>query len=45
MEVTATTAVVTELAEDLVELGVERVIVESTSDYWRIWTTCWRRPG
>ena len=31
------TAAVTELAEDLVELGVERVTVESTSDYWRIW--------
>ena len=27
----------TELAEDLVELGVERVTVESTSDYSRIW--------
>src|SRR4029077_3972134 len=26
-----------ELAEDLVELGVERVTVESTSDYWRVW--------
>ena len=29
------TAAVSELAEDLVELGVERVTVESTSDYWR----------
>src|SRR6185437_5030772 len=36
-DVAATTAAVTELAEDLVELGVERVTVESTSDYWRIW--------
>src|SRR4029077_3739489 len=36
-DVAATAAAVTELAEDLVELGVERVTVESTSDYWRIW--------
>ena len=36
-DVAATTAAVTELAEDLVDLGVERVTVESTSDYWRIW--------
>src|SRR6188472_2383150 len=36
-DVAATTAAVTELAEDLIELGVERVTVESTSDYWRIW--------
>ena len=36
-DVAATTAAVSELAEDLVELGVERVTVESTSDYWRIW--------
>jgi hypothetical protein len=34
-DVAATTAAVTELAEDLVELGVERVTVESTSDYVR----------
>ena len=36
-DVAATTGAVTELAEELVELGVERVTVESTSDYWRIW--------
>jgi transposase len=30
-------AAVTELAEQLVESGVERVVLESTSDYWRIW--------
>ncbi|HUH71389.1 MAG TPA: transposase, partial [Mycobacterium sp.] len=28
---------ITELAEQLVELGTEKVSVESTSDYWRIW--------
>jgi transposase len=27
----------TELAEQLVGLGIERVVLESTSDYWRIW--------
>ena len=36
-DVPAPTAAVTELAEELVELGVEKVTVESTSDYWRIW--------
>ncbi|RZL70011.1 MAG: IS110 family transposase, partial [Rhodococcus sp. (in: high G+C Gram-positive bacteria)] len=28
---------VTDLAEQLVELEIEKVTVESTSDYWRIW--------
>src|SRR6476646_388964 len=36
-DVAATTAAVTELAEDLVELGVDRVTAAPTSDYWRIW--------
>ena len=31
------TGAITELAEQLVELGIEKVTVESTSDYWRIW--------
>ena len=26
-----------ELAEQLIESGIEKVTVESTSDYWRIW--------
>ena len=30
-------AAVTELADQLVGLGIERVVLESTSDYWRIW--------
>ncbi len=30
-------AAVSELAEQLVELGVERVVLESTADYWWIW--------
>jgi transposase len=36
-EVAATTRAVTELADHLVAVGIEKVIVESTSDYWRIW--------
>ena len=33
----ARSGAITELAEQLVELGIEKVSVESTSDYWRIW--------
>jgi hypothetical protein len=36
-DVEATTAAVCELADHLVAGQVERVTVESTSDYWRIW--------
>ncbi|HMB08918.1 MAG TPA: IS110 family transposase, partial [Isosphaeraceae bacterium] len=36
-QVPATTRAVTDLAAQLVEAGVEKVTVESTSDYWRIW--------
>lgn len=36
-DVTATTNAVSQLAGQLVELGVEKVTVESTADYWRIW--------
>ena len=36
-DVPARTGAITELAEQLVELGTEKVSVESTSDYWRIW--------
>jgi len=36
-EVPATTRAVMDLAAHLVDLGVEKVTVESTSDYWRIW--------
>ncbi|WP_054812284.1 IS110 family transposase [Nocardia arizonensis] len=36
-DVAARTSAVAELAEDLLAAGVERVTVESTSDYWRIW--------
>ena len=31
------TGAITELGEQLIDLGVEKVTVESTSDYWRIW--------
>jgi transposase len=36
-DVSATTAPITDLADELVELGIEKLTVESTSDYWRIW--------
>ncbi|KUL36251.1 IS110 family RNA-guided transposase [Actinoplanes awajinensis] len=36
-DVAATTGEVSELAEHLVRLQVEKVTLESTSDYWRIW--------
>jgi transposase len=36
-EVSARTGVIGELAQQLSELDVEKVTVESTSDYWRIW--------
>jgi transposase len=36
-QVAATTNAVTDLAAQLSAAGVERVTVESTSDYWRIW--------
>ena len=36
-DVEATTGAVSDLADQLIELGVEKVTVESTSDYWRIW--------
>lgn len=35
-DVPARTAAITELGEQLHELGIEKVTVESTSDYWRI---------
>jgi transposase len=36
-DVPARTAAIGELAEQLIEAGIEKVTVESTSDYWRIW--------
>jgi transposase len=36
-QVDATTNAVLELAEHLAREGVEKVTLESTSDYWRIW--------
>lgn len=36
-DVDAKTSAVAELGSYLVDLGIERVTVESTSDYWRIW--------
>ena len=36
-DVAATTRAITEFGDQLVGLGIEKVTVESTSDYWRIW--------
>ncbi len=36
-DVVATTETVLALAVQLVALGIEKVTVESTSDYWRMW--------
>jgi hypothetical protein len=36
-DVAATSAAVGDLADHLVDEGIEKVTVESTSDYWRIW--------
>ena len=36
-EVDATTNAILELAEHLAREGIEKVTLESTSDYWRIW--------
>jgi transposase len=36
-DVEATMNAVTELGDRLTDLGVEKVTVESTGDYWRIW--------
>jgi hypothetical protein len=33
------------LADRLAELGVTRVVMEATSDYWKSPFTCWRRMG
>jgi transposase len=36
-DVAATTNAISALADQLVDLGIEKVTVESTADYWRIW--------
>src|ERR1700681_4587068 len=36
-DVQASTGAVSDLAAQLMELRVEKITVESTSDYWRIW--------
>jgi transposase len=43
--VTATAGEVTELAGQLVAAGVEKVTLESTSDYWRIWFYLFEAAG
>jgi transposase len=44
-KVAATTNAVGDLAADLVAAGVEKVTVESTSDYWRIWFYLFEAAG
>ncbi len=34
-EVSATTNSIATLSDELFEMGIERVVIESTSDYWR----------
>jgi transposase len=36
-DVPARTGAITDLGDQLIELGIQKVTVESTSDYWRIW--------
>jgi transposase len=33
------------LADRLAELGVTRVVMEATSDYWKGLSTCWKPTG
>jgi transposase len=44
-QVVATTNAVGDLAAELVAAGVEKVTVESTSDYWRIWFYLFEAAG
>jgi transposase len=43
--VTATVSEVSGLAAQLAELGIEKVTLESTSDYWRIWFYLFEAAG
>jgi transposase len=44
-EVPATTNAITSLCEKLLTLGIEKVTLESTSDYWRIWFYLFEAAG
>jgi mannose/cellobiose epimerase-like protein (N-acyl-D-glucosamine 2-epimerase family) len=41
-EVAATTNAIIALADQLTGQGIQRVVVESTSHYWRGLSTCWK---
>ena len=43
--VDATTNAILELGAHLAAEGIEKVTLESTSDYWRIWFYLLERPG
>lgn len=44
-DVPATTRAVVELAAHLAGLGIQKVTLESTSDYWRIWYYLFEAAG
>ena len=44
-DVTATVGEVAGLAAELAEMGIEKVTLESTSDYWRIWFYLFEAAG
>jgi transposase len=41
----ATTNAILELADHLAGMRIEKVVLESTSDYWRPFSTCSKPPG
>jgi len=41
----ATTNAILELTDHLAGIAIEKVVLESTPDYWRPFSTCWKRPG
>ncbi len=41
----ATTTAIIGLSDQLAEVGIEGVVVESTSDYWRPFVSCSKRRG
>ena len=44
-DVAATTNAILALADDLIDAGVERIVVESTSDYWRAFVYLFESAG
>jgi len=44
-QIPATTSAIIELGEQLLAAGIEKVTLESTSDYWRIWFSLLEAAG